>query len=93
MGKCASHRPRFAAMACSPCSPPQTWPFPSQLMLGCQATTLPGGEAIVVDTHELEAGVRGPRFRDAAQEARWVSREEVKEALAAVKSDPQNWAL
>ena len=46
----------------------QPWPFPSQLMIGCYARAT--STEIVLDVEELE-------------EAKWFSREEVAEALAA----------
>lgn len=45
----------------------QPWPFPSSLMIACTATSL--GDALTVDTTELE-------------DARWFSRDEVAAALA-----------
>lgn len=46
----------------------QPWPFPSQLMMGCYAVT--DNPAITVDVTELE-------------DARWFTREQVAEAMAA----------
>ncbi len=45
----------------------QPWPFPSQLMIGCEAVA--ESEAITVDTNELA-------------EARWVERAQVRRVLA-----------
>ena len=50
----------------------QPWPFPSQLMIGCHCVAL--GDTITLDVEELE-------------EARWFSREEVAEAMAAIGTD------
>ncbi|HET9642149.1 MAG TPA: NAD(+) diphosphatase, partial [Burkholderiaceae bacterium] len=47
----------------------QPWPFPSSLMIGCHATALT--REITIDATELE-------------EARWFTRAEVSEAMAAV---------
>ena len=56
----------------------QPWPFPSSLMIGCHAFADDPG--IVVDTNELE-------------DARWFSRAEVEEAVAAVRSGGQGSAF
>jgi len=45
----------------------QPWPFPSSLMIGCQAQAL--GADLTIDTTELE-------------DARWFTRDEVRQALA-----------
>ena len=45
----------------------QPWPFPAQLMIACVATA--EGDAITLDTHELEDAI-------------WVSRDEVRAVLA-----------
>jgi NAD+ diphosphatase len=50
----------------------QPWPFPSSLMIGCHAHA--DDDAITVDRTELE-------------DARWFSRAEVVEALAAVAQE------
>jgi NAD+ diphosphatase len=56
----------------------QPWPFPSSLMIGCQAEALT--DEIKVDTTELE-------------EARWFSREEVRASLGHdVFGDPDSHA-
>ena len=46
----------------------QPWPFPSQLMIGCHAHA--DSAELVIDKHEIE-------------EARWFTRDEVAEAMAA----------
>jgi NAD+ diphosphatase len=58
----------------------QPWPYPSQLMIGCIAEAI--SDEITVDTKELE-------------EARWFTREEVKEALerSTVAFDPNAWEV
>lgn len=51
----------------------QPWPFPSSLMIGCVAAA--GGDAITLDTNEL-------------QDAIWVGRDDVAAALAGDRSAP-----
>ncbi len=50
----------------------QPWPFPSSLMFGCHGAAL--SDAITVDPAELE-------------DARWMTREEVADAFAGLRSD------
>lgn len=50
----------------------QPWPFPSQLMLGCHA--MANNDTLAIDTTELE-------------DARWFSRAEVANSLAADRDD------
>jgi NAD+ diphosphatase len=56
----------------------QPWPFPSSLMIGCHAYA--DDPAIVVDKNELE-------------DARWFSRAEIAEALAAAKQGGKGKAV
>ncbi len=56
----------------------QPWPFPSSLMIGCHATALT--RAITVDRTELE-------------DARWFTRDEVAEAMAAEARGEEGEAL
>ena len=56
----------------------QPWPFPSSLMIGCHAFA--DASEIVVDTNELE-------------DARWFSRAEVEDALAAARKGGQGEAF
>ena len=51
----------------------QPWPFPSSLMLGCAAEAL--HRELTIDTTELE-------------DARWFTREEVRQGLAAAEDAP-----
>ncbi|GJD50240.1 NADH pyrophosphatase [Methylobacterium crusticola] len=50
----------------------QPWPFPSSLMIGCEGEAL--GDALVLDRTELE-------------DARWFSRDEVRQMLARTHPD------
>jgi NAD+ diphosphatase len=56
----------------------QPWPFPSSLMIGCHAYA--DDPAITIDTTELE-------------DARWFSRDDVAEALAAVAEGGESRAF
>jgi len=56
----------------------QPWPFPSSLMIGCHAFADDG--AITIDTTELD-------------DARWFTRDEVAEAMAALDRDEQGQAF
>ncbi len=54
----------------------QPWPFPSQLMIACEAEA--NDEQITIDGHELE-------------EARWFGREELRSILAGAEVGPGPW--
>ena len=56
----------------------QPWPFPSSLMIGCHCYT--DDPTLVVDTNELE-------------EARWFTRAEVVEAMAALAEGREDGAF